>query len=222
MSITSCFLMIMFVTSLFVSYLTNAMKLWEFALWFIFALPIYLYMRNGKVFQMYNLLGIAFAVLRYYTNHLLWTYHQDKIVLPISMEQPLIKQFTGLTVLVVCLLWYAYVWKSSYNLIKTKVDSISEYNDLVHNKSIIRYINFFSSTSYVLLAVIIISVFGYRLEDVASGLLLLIIVVVVTSICFYAVQSDMIRKKKEVFVEQLHKDVFNEDVKVEDLEETKS
>lgn len=222
-------LAILFLVISFMSYANNILAWYELIPFAFMFLAPWLYCRNKKVYNVYLACATMMTGIRFYTNYLMFSAHPDKIVLPITFDQPIIKQFTGLGVVIVLYVWYMYIFYASYSTIKSVVNDVKTYDSLIRNSKITRYINLFSSTTVLMFMYIISMIWIYDLIDCVKYLLIFICTVVVIGISFFALITDTIRVKKEEFVTQLREnnkqllsmDVIDLDKEIEQ-EETNS
>ena len=178
-----------FITVTFLAYASNILFLWELIPLALLLLPIYLYCRKRKVLNVYFAVGTIYTGARFYMNMLLSKQHADKILLPVSIDQQIIRQFTGLTVIIALFIWYTYILYAtliSINDIYTKAESCRE---LLSNKQIQIFKNLFKSTTVVVLLEIILMVWLYDLTSVTIRMLTFVLIIYIMYLGFFVITN---------------------------------
>lgn len=176
-----------FITITFLAYASNILFLWELIPLALLLLPVYLYCRKRKVLNVYFAVGTIYTGARFYMNMLLSKQHADKILLPISIDQQIIRQFTGMTVVISLFIWYTYILYAtlvSINDIYTKAES---YEELSVNKQIRIFKNLFKSTAVVVLLEIISMVWLYDLTSVTIRMLTFVLITYIMYFGFFVI-----------------------------------
>ena len=176
-----------FITITFLAYASNILFLWELIPLALLLLPVYLYCRKRKVLNVYFAIGTIYTGARFYMNMLLSKQHADKILLPISIDQQIIRQFTGMTVIMSLFIWYTYILYAtlvSINDIYTKAES---YEELAANKKIQIFKNLFKSTTAVVLLEIILMVWLYDLTSVTVRMLTFALIIYIMYFGFFVI-----------------------------------
>lgn len=212
------------VVFLIVSFLAYAHKLmlwYELIPLFFLLLPPYLYCRNKKIVNVYLLIGTLYSGIRFYSNYLLASTHPDLVMMPITMAQPIVKQFTGMVVILVLYVWYCYMFYTCYATVRDIVKKSETYEMLSNNSKITRYINMFTVTSVIMFGCIVSTIWTYNLVDYTKYLLIFICTSVLIAVCFYALVTDVVRVRKEEFVVAMkkeHPSIFEEKDSTESVE----
>lgn len=194
-----------FLVVTFLAYAHELLLWYELVPLFFLLLPPYLYCRNKKIVNVYLLIGTLYSGIRFYSNYLLASTHADLVMTPITMAQPIVKQFTGMVVILVLYVWYCYMFYTCYATVKGIIKDSETYEMLANNK-ITRYINMFTVTSVIMFGCIVSTIWTYNLVNYAKYLLVFICTSVLISVCFYALVTDALRVKKEEFVLAMKKE----------------
>lgn len=166
-----------FITVTFLAYASNILLLWELIPLALLLLPVYLYCRQRKVLNVYFAVGTLYTGARFYMNMLLAKQHADKVLLPISIDQQIVRQFTGMTVIIALFIWYAYILYAtliSINDIYTKTEL---YEELLTNKKIQLFKNLFNTTTVVVLFEIMLMIWLYDLTSVTVRILTFMLII---------------------------------------------
>lgn len=176
-----------FIAITFLAYASNILFLWELIPLALLLLPVYLYCRKRKVLNVYFAIGTIYTGARFYMNMLLSKQHADKILLPISIDQQIVRQFTGMTVIISLFIWYTYILYAtliSINDIYTKAES---YEELLVNKKIQIFKNLFKSTTAIVLLEIILMVWLYDLTSVTVRMLTFALIIYIMYFGFFVI-----------------------------------
>lgn len=213
-------LVVLFLVTTFFAMLNNILVWYELIPFACLAFAPYLYCRNKKIFNVYILIGTVMSGLRFYMNYLLFKTHGEMIYLPITFNQPIIKQFTGMTVIITLYIWYMYIFYTCFATIKDNVSKSEDYDSLVRNNKITRFINLFSVTTVLVFIYIVSTIWIYDFVNLTKFLLIFVCTVVVIAICFFTLITDVVRSKKEEFVLAMRDaDRVRAQVKIYDLDE---
>lgn len=216
---------IIFLVVAFFSYATNLTEWYEFIPFAFLLLPPYLYVRNIKIVNVFFLIGTLFTGVRFYTNWLLVKHQYGLVVAPVTMDQPIVRQFTGLVVILVLYVWYMYIFYACATTIRELIKSSETYEKLVKNNRISRYINMFTMTTLVMFAYFIVNIWMYDLAGYSNYLLIFICTATIIACCFYALCTDMVRVRKEQFLEEMkkeHPSMFDKEDDMEIIDLNKS
>ena len=197
---------VVFLIVSFFAYANNLINWYEFIPFAFLLFPVYCYVRNKRLVNVFFAVGTVFTGIRFYSNYLLAAHHGDMLLYPITIDQPIVKQFTGLTVVIVLYIWYAYLFYACATTVRHYTKNSNSYNELISNKKISRYINLFTMSSIVLFVYFVVTLFMYDLEAYSKYMLVFICTSTVMGCCFYAVCSDIVRQKKEEFLDEMRKE----------------
>ena len=174
-----------FITVTFLAYASNILFLWELIPLALLLLPVYLYCRKRKVLNVYFAVGTIYTGARFYMNMLLSKQHADMILLPISIDQQIIKQFTGMTVIIALFIWYTYILYATLITINDIYTKAEVYEELSSNKQIQRFKNLFKSTTVVVLLEILLMVWLYDLTSVTVRMLTFVLIIYIMYFGFF-------------------------------------
>lgn len=176
-----------FITVTFLAYASNILFLWELIPLALLLLPVYLYCRKRKVLNVYFAVGMIYTGARFYMNMLLSKQHADKILLPISIDQQIIRQFTGMTVIIALFIWYTYILYATLITINDIYTKAESYEELVSNKKIQIFKNLFKSTTVVILLEILLMVWLYDLTSVTVRMLTFVLIIYIMYLGFFLI-----------------------------------
>lgn len=192
-----------FIAITFLAYASNILFLWELIPLAFLLLPVYLYCRKRKLLNVFFAVGTVYTGARFYMNMLLTKQHADMILLPISINQPIIKQFTGITVIIALFIWHTYILYASLISIKDRCSKITNYKDLVNDSQIQRFSNLCKSTTVIVLLEIVAFIWMYDLTSVASRMITFMLVIIVMAFGFDMLVNKLEVDKKILFSNEL-------------------
>lgn len=211
----------LFLLIAFFAYASDVMFLSELIPFALLLFPVYLYARKKKVLNVFFSVGLIFAGARFYMNYLLHTKHPDIVLLPISIDQPIVKQFTGMTVIVALFIWYTYILYAAIISIKERCDKVVTYEELMSDKQILHFVNLFKSTTVLVFLEIVIFTWMYDLTSVVSRMIVFLTIIALMAVCFLILVNKIETDKKILLFGDLNnfmKDV-NSRYKKEDVTE---
>ena len=176
-----------FIAVTFLAYASNILFLWELIPLALLLLPVYLYCRKRKVLNVYFAVGTIYTGARFYMNMLLSKQHADMILLPISIDQQIIRQFTGMTVIISLFIWYTYILYATLISINDIYTKAEVYEELLANKRIQIFKNLFKSTTVVVLLEIILMVRLYDLTSVRVRMLTFALIIYIMYFGFFVI-----------------------------------
>lgn len=198
-------LIIMIATFLCISvlaYAANLLFLWEIILFSIFAMPIYFYAkRNTFVWCMYMLACTVATGLRFITNVNI-VRNIPNIQIPITITNPIVFQYTGLSVILAWVLWLVLIYCYTTHNINIEVKKSATFEELNTNKKIIHNMNLFYVTGSLFIIIDVVIGCVYKLTDLMKNIVLIDVFAFVCCICFSILTNGRIRNRKEEFIEK--------------------
>lgn len=218
----------LFILVSFIAYASDIMFLAELIPLALLLFPVYLYARKRKVLNVFFVVGLVYSGARFYMNYLLHAEHPNIIALPISISQPIIKQFTGMTVIIALFIWYTYILYATLISIKDRCDKAVTYEGLIGDKQILHFLNLFKTTATTVFLEIVLFTWMYDLTSVLPRMIVFLSIIMFMSICFIMFVHKMEADKKTIlYIDSIVQEVIGgrvdslvtEDIEEEDMED---
>lgn len=182
------------------AYLMNMLYGWEMIFTALLLLPIYAYAKSNKrVMNTFICIQTIALFARYAVSTVVGVKFTN-IVKPISMDDTLIKQFSGITTIVGWFIWLALTGGIVYVTAKSCSAQCKTIKELENSKSIIHAINLFSVTTVIVIISVVVAGQAYALNDYYWNLLVFVLVAIMIAIAVYAMQINIIRERKEQII----------------------
>lgn len=182
------------------AYLMNMLYGWEMIFTALLLLPIYAYAKSNKrIINAFICVQTLMLFVRYAVSTIIGVKFPD-IVKPISMDDTIIKQFSGLSTIAGWFIWLALTGVIVYVTAKSSSAQCKTIKELENSKPIIHAINLFSVTTVIVIISIVVAGQAYALNGYYWNLLVFVLVAIMIAIAVYAMQINIIRERKEQII----------------------
>lgn len=180
MSIVSVIMGVILVGALLVAEMSNMLLTSEMIMIMLFCAPIWFYKKkDAKVWNTYLFTMTLMVIARYISASVVVS-HADVVILPISVETKLVRQFVGISSMSVWFIWYALVFASTLITNHSILKGCKTVDAAKNNRGVVVNNNFFTVTGVVFIINLVASIFVYSMQEEVTRIFINICIVLVT------------------------------------------
>lgn len=189
------------IVTTFFTYACDLLKLWELIPIIMLAIPSYSIIKKRMPIKIYLCWETFLFAIRYYIGIFIVKKRSDLITLPITVDQLIFKQFTGIITIGLFYVWIMYLFVYCYRTINRRLMRNKELKDFESMPTVTKCNAAFMFTAFIALIGIIVYNSGFKISN-GIGIAVCICALVTIMVCYELMVSMRITEVKNKILDK--------------------